>query len=212
MKSQSDLPLFVSHLVRFVATQETLSKVLRALFGHRSSQFMVDDTNPRPNSGNNVRPIWELELGYQQPSGVKRKRADLKSFRSNIVRLGKTLTKKVIPDLNLSDEVCPEKSRNNRKRGFHMHKNLRKKGVLDVGVHLDDTTRGVEDVSQTEDWSEESDEELIIDKKKGLSAQEVGKEVADTIKVGQGVGIQLDGFEERVTVLVAELVNQNRSQ
>ncbi|KAI3694248.1 hypothetical protein L1987_77211 [Smallanthus sonchifolius] len=135
----------------------------------RYSQFLVDDTNPRPTLGNNIGPISE-------------------SFWSSILRPSKTLTKKAIPDLNLSDEVCREKS------------------------HLDDTTRGVEDVSQTEDWSEESDKELIVDENKGLSAQEVGKEVADTIKVGQGVGIQLDGFEERVTELVAELVNQNRSQ
>ncbi|KAI3806998.1 hypothetical protein L1987_22918 [Smallanthus sonchifolius] len=152
-----------------------------------------------PIPGNNNGPWAQQDLG-QHTSRVKRKRADLKKLRSNTLKPSKSLSKKVLPDLNLSNDVRLKKY---RVRGVHLRKKSGKKGARDDG---DD------DLSQSEDWSEDSDEDPDTGVNSEQLAQDVVKEVEDTIKVGRGVGMELGGFENRVTDLVTGLVIQSGPQ
>ncbi|KAI3818282.1 hypothetical protein L1987_12086 [Smallanthus sonchifolius] len=169
-----------------------------------SSQFLVDNTINGPLTGNKDGPGVQQEMDHQA-SGVKRKRTDLKKYRSNTLKPSKSLSKKILPDLNLSNEGGLRKK---RLRGIRLRKKPGNKGAVEIGDQIEDLDVGDDDLLMYEEWSEGSDEESISEN----PFLDTAKEIDETIKVGKGVGVELDGFEDRVTNLVTGLAIQSGSR
>ncbi|KAI3671483.1 hypothetical protein L1987_87221 [Smallanthus sonchifolius] len=97
-----------------------------------SSQFLVDNTINEPLTGNKDGPGVQQKMDHQA-SRVKKKRDGFKKYRSNTLKPSKSLPKKVLPDLNLSNEGGLRKK---RLMGIRLRKKPGNKGAVEIGDQI----------------------------------------------------------------------------